>query len=125
MKNRILIFFSLLFVYSSCDMLTTDQKDLVGNISLINPHNQDVDNYKMIIRENDLNSHVIEEDIVEIVGDDNILLAKCKNENDSFIYYKISHNKGKIITKTYVIDSKEYLKLKEIITIKYSFFDPK
>jgi len=58
----------------ACDMFTTDVKKLVVNILLINPHNQDVNGYRMVFYEDNINSNVLEEDVINVYGNDSILI---------------------------------------------------
>lgn len=122
-KNRILLLLLIVFSLIGCDMFTTDDKRLVGNILLINPHNQDVNGYRMVIYLGNINSNVIQEDVVNVKGNDTVLFVKCKNENADFVYYEVNHSKGEQINKTIRISSKYYTEMTESITIKYCFND--
>lgn len=121
MTIKHIIFFFGIIGLVGCDMFTTDNTRLVGDIFLVNPHNQDVNGYRMIIHEGNINSNILEEDVINVQGNDTLLFAKCKNENADFIYYKINHSKGQQLIKAVSISSREYLQLKETIKTKYSF----
>ena len=113
----------LIICLSGCDMLSTDSKNLVGNIVLSNPHNQDVNGYRMVIYHDNINSNIIEENVLEVKGNDTLLIAKCKNNNEDFLYYKIIHNKGQKPIAALVISFVEYDQIEKTINIKYNFFD--
>jgi hypothetical protein len=121
LKNLILI--SFVFCFIRCDMFYTNDKRLVGDILLINPHNQDVHGYRMVIFKDNINSNVLEEDIVKVCGNDSLLLVKSKNSNADYMYYKINHFQGKQIIKTVNLSLKDYTLIKESIKMKYSFND--
>ncbi len=119
--KKVLVIALIFWGFNACDMFYTDDDRLVGNIVLINPHNQDVHGYRMVIYEGDINSNVLEEDIVKVDGNDTILVVIGRNENGESDYYNIKHLAGKKIISTKTLTSEEYLKILSLIKIKYSF----
>ena len=120
MKLRFLVIFFILFSIIGCNMFKNDEK-LVGNIYLIK--NSDDNKSHMVVYKGTINSNVLEDYVINVDGDDTLLLAKCENENNNFVYYKINHNKGDNPIKATSISSQEYSKLEESIKIKYHFYD--
>lgn len=121
MKGKFLImFFTVVTLLSGCNMFK-DDKRLVGNIYLIK--NSDDNSYHMVIYKGTINSNVLEDYVISVSGDDLLLLAKCQNENNDFVFYKVNHNKGENPIKSTAISSQEYTKLSKEIKVKYHFLD--
>ena len=112
MKN-ILITLSVILLIIGCDMLKSKEKNIVGNISVIDPNDEEGGRYYLTFynEKESFNSHVVEDYVNDIVGNDSILILKCidklKCQNT---YYKIKHYKGRFINNVERLDSISYSK---------------
>ena len=62
---------ALLLIYG-CDLVQEEQTRLVGDISVINPRNQKDKGYKLGIYEHDFDKNIIEDDVIEVGGNDTL-----------------------------------------------------
>lgn len=120
MKSYWYILGALLLI-CGCDLVQEEQENLVGDISIINPNNQEDKGYKLVIYEHDFNKNIIEDYVIEVEGNDTLLLGHgvTKSTCDE-TYYKINHNRGKEPLRVIGIDKRSYNVLKES-DYKYSF----
>jgi len=113
MKGNSFVLLIILFLCVGCfDIFSEEQKEIIGNISVINPNNQEDKGYKLIIYEEQINKNVIEGYVVDVNGNDTILLVKAVNKRDCYEhYYEVKHRKGQAIIKSVEIDPTKYLNL--------------
>jgi hypothetical protein len=123
MRSKILILLFLPIILDSCDMLTTKEKDLIGNLELINPNVQGDTTYHLIFSNNGINENILDETVLQISGNDSLLFAKCRNINFDLNFYKITHNKGYSPIKTTDISQTEFVNGINSIKSKYQFLD--
>jgi hypothetical protein len=93
MKCFSFVLYAILFLAVSCyDIFSEQQKELIGNISVINPNNQEDKGYKLVINEEDINKNIIEGYIIDVRGNDSMLFVKAMDKNDcDEFYYKVDH----------------------------------
>lgn len=119
MKHNLLLIGFTVFSISSCNIIRDER--LVGDIYVVK--NSDDNKYHMVVYEGSINSNVLKEYVMKVTGDDSILAAKCKNENNDLVFYKVTHSKGKKPIKSFVISSQEFDKLNVELLKKYDFED--
>ena len=107
-------------------MFHTKSEILVGDLNLINPRTQGDNGYSLVLVEGTgVNKNILPEYVETIFGNDTILAAKCRSEDEETnLFYKILHNKGHNPISSIRITSQEYSQLQESLLIKYSFFSP-
>lgn len=97
MKIKLIIVCCLLCTCLGCwDILSEKQYNIVGNLSLINPQNQEDFGYKIVFYSDGINKNILNDYVINITGDDTVLVVKCVERSDctSIRYYKIDHNRG-------------------------------
>lgn len=119
MKRNLLIFSFSLFGLFSCNIIR-DEK-LVGDIYVVK--NSDDNKYHMVVYEGSINSNILEDYVINVSGDDSILIVKCKNQNGDLIFYKVTHSIGKKPIRSNVISPQEFDKLNAELHKKYGFDD--
>ena len=109
--------------FLGCDMFHTKSEVLVGDLNLINPRTQGDNGYSLVLVEGTgVNKNILPEYVETIFGNDTILAAKCRSEDEETnLFYKILHNKGHNPISSIRITSQEYSQLQESLLIKYSF----
>ncbi|GAA4321023.1 hypothetical protein [Flaviaesturariibacter amylovorans] len=123
MAFKVILFLNLILLTGCFDIFRGDSDHIVGNISVINPRNQEDKGYKLIIFKEEFNSTVIEDYIDELVGNDSLLLIKALNKEDCMPrFYRINHNGGMKIYQVIMSDEGEYIQKSKQIKPKYSFY---
>lgn len=106
------------------DIFTAKEERIIGNISVINPDNVEDKGYRMVISENETNSNVLNEYVVNVNGNDSVLLVKCIDKKEcNELYYKINHNKGQSPLNVVSINYGTYSGLMSAIDLDYEFSD--
>ena len=114
-------FLYLLVLFCSCDFLSTRTDKLIGNIYINNAYPNNISTYHLLyIDSSGINDNVIEENILNIIGNENLLLVSTK-EKERIKYYYISHNKGLKPISTKEISDPEFHALSINIKIEYRF----
>lgn len=127
MKNKIQILFQFLaiFIFGGCfDIFKETGQKIIGDISVINPDNQEDKGYRMVIYEGNYNSNVINEYVACVDGNDSVLLVKGVDKVEcSDVFYKITHNKGRQPLVVLSISFNDYTSLLALTQSSYHFDD--
>lgn len=127
MKIKIQILFLFLSIFSiiGCfDILRETEQKIVGDISVINPDNQEDKGYRMVIYETNYNSNILNEYVVCLDGNDSVLLVKGVDKvKCSDVFYKVTHNKGKQPLVVLQVSANDYTSLLEATQLSYHFKD--
>jgi hypothetical protein len=125
MKLRILLILLLpvLFSLSGCSQPKGPKViKLIGNIALMQPDTKTQMGYILVMIEEEYDKNIIYNYYIsELSGNDTLLIAKCRNREDSAAYYKVTHNIGQLPFNAIKIDLKEYEQLKGTLKSKYHF----
>jgi hypothetical protein len=124
MKNNLNVFcLSILMIMSGCyDIFKEKEVRIVGSISVINPRNQEDKGYRMVEYKDDYNENLLNDYIVNVAGDDSILLVKgIEKLNCNETYYLIHHVSGHDPITAQKIDEKDYFHFLNTFKARYHF----
>lgn len=124
MKTKIILTLMFAYLLLGCDIFKGKERNIIGNISVINPDNVEDKGYKMVIFRDGFNANVLEEYIANVNGNDTVMLIESIDKNEcSEHYYKINHNKGQQLLKIEALTNVSYSQLISAGKWSYSFSD--
>jgi hypothetical protein len=124
MENKLKFIPILLLLSAGCfDMFKEQEKNIIGNISVINSESRKNDGYRMVIYANNFNKTLLDANYVQdIKGNDSVLFVKCISEREySEVFYMVRHDKGMKIISVNPIKVQDYLSRINSSNYKYSF----
>ena len=123
--KAIFITLTLIQLIIGCDMLKSKEKNIVGNISVIDSNDEEGGRYYLTFynEKRSFNSHIVEDFVGDIVGNDSILIVKCIDKvKCQDVYFEIKHFNGRFIKNVERLDSISYSKQKIVFDRgKYKF----
>jgi len=125
MKNK---YFLVAFFFIGCmgcfDIFKEDQVSVMGDISLINPDNQEDKAYRMVLNEDGVNGNIIDGYIESVLANDSLLMVKSIDKKScATVYYKIKHARGHKPIVPEGIAYADYLKMTEKQKFDFHFSD--
>jgi hypothetical protein len=125
MNRRFLTVIVISFFTQGCfDIFTGKEKHIIGDISVINPDNVEDKGYRMVIYENEYNSNMLDDYVIDVNGNDSVMLVKCIDKKEcNELYYKINHNKGRKPLSVVKINYGAYSGLMSALDGEYDFSD--
>jgi len=106
------------------DIFSGKSTNIVGNISVIDPDNVEVKGYTMVIYQNEHNATVLDGYIVNVAGNDTVLLVESIDKKEcNELYHKIKHNKGQGPLNIEPLSPGSYSQLLSQIDSEYDFSD--
>lgn len=96
----------ILVLLSSClDMFYDNEENLFGNYKLVHMNGTNNKGYMLcyLLEDNNYQT-VIQDEVLEIKGNDTILFVRCLSQNGEELFYRIKHNNGKSFEKLLIID---------------------
>ena len=125
MKTKLFVLLAIVNVIGCFDSLKTIEETIVGNISVMDSNDEEGGRYHLEFynEAEHFNMGVIADFVVDIIGNDSVLLIKGVDRDSCFrVYYKVTHERGKKIIGTSKLDLQSYLQQKGTLgNPKYKF----
>lgn len=122
--KKILCYCIIVLSFGCFDIFKENSKNLIGNITLINSHNQEDKGYRMVLEEDSTNLNILTDYVRDAIGNDTIIIVHCITKNNCQPpYYKINHKVGEEPIAVDQITERNYIKLIKSFKTKYSFHD--